>query len=222
MSKIWQKNLNKLIRFKTEFGHTNVPKSYVDQKLARLVTTLRQQKRYGTLNPERELALHQIGFDFEPLQSQWIRTYDKVVEYYKISGHTYPNRRSKNEYERALAEWVYRMHKLIRSNELTKEKIEKLNLINIDGYPSNCKINRNGLPEGFQKMFDKLTNYIQTHSSVISLETADPSLHSWASLQQQRINLSLISPKEYVSLIKTGFYVEDESVSCLRMVSNHE
>ena len=87
MSKIWQNNLIKLLQFKAEFGHTNVPKSYADKRLARLVTTLRQQKRYRTLKPERELALHQIGFDFEPLQTQWLVNYNKVIDFYRLNGH---------------------------------------------------------------------------------------------------------------------------------------
>ncbi|PCJ49768.1 MAG: hypothetical protein COA74_04785 [Gammaproteobacteria bacterium] len=205
MSAIWKSNLNKLLKFKAEFGHTSVPKSYTDKQLARLVTTLRQQKRYGILKAERELALHQIGFDFEPLQTLWLTNYRQVIEFYRHNGHSSPNRRSENEHERALADWVHRMHKMVRRNELSTEKCLKLKLINIDGNPSDHKITNLGLPLSFELMLGRLKNYIKNFSSVIHPHMADPNLYQWVMLQQSRIDGSVISTKEYAALINTGF-----------------
>jgi len=211
MSRIWQNNLEKLIQYRDEFGHTNVPKSYTDKHLARLVTTLRQQKRYTTLKPERELALHQIGFDFEPLQTQWLANYNKLVEFYRLNGHSSPNRRSDNGHERALADWVHRMQKMVRNQKLTEEQVQKLKLINIDGNPSDHRITVNGLPQSFENMLGKLSQYICQYSSVIYPGIADPVLHKWLQLQQQRIKAAVISTKEYTALIKTGFTVEQKN-----------
>ena len=219
MSSIWQNNFNKLLQFKAEFGHTNVPKSYVDGKLARLVITLRQQKRYKTLKPERELALHQIGFDFEPQTTQWLSSYNKVVEFYRLNGHSSPNRRSKNDHERAIADWVHRMHKMIRNDELLEEQIQKLKLINIDGNPSNYKINSRGLPQSFDTMLERLNNYINQYSHTIHPTMADPALYEWVLLQHKRINASVISPKEYAAIMKTGFKLEQEFKGFLRDVN---
>jgi len=114
MSTNWQKNLNKLIGYKVVHGNVDVPITYTDKQLARLVTTLRQQKRSGTLKPERELILFQLGFDFEPMETRWLNMYTKVLDFYLLNGHASPNRRSDSKYERMLADWVHRMHKLIR------------------------------------------------------------------------------------------------------------
>jgi hypothetical protein len=221
MSTIWEKNLNKLLDFKTEFGHSNVPKSYADKKLSRLVTTLRQQKRYGTLKAERELTLHQIGFDFEPLQTQWIKSYNQVIEFYRLNGHTSPKRRSDNEHERAIADWVHRMHKMVRRNQLSNEKCEKLKMINIDGNPSDHKITKSGLPLAFETMLGRLKHYIKNFSSVIHKDMADPALYQWVKFQQTRIDASVISTKEYSVLIKTGFEVLKEKEGILKIVNTN-
>jgi len=208
MSFIWQRNLNKLLQFKAEFGHVNVPKSYADEKLARLVTSLRQQKRRGTLSSERELALHRIDFDFEPLQTQWLNVYSKIVEYYRLNGHVSPNRRSDNEHERALADWTHRMHKMIRRNELDDEKVYKLKLIYIDGNPSEHRIGLSGLATSFEQNLERLNKYIQTNGTLIHAGMSDPIVYQWVLFQQQRITTALIRPTEYFHLMKTGFQLE--------------
>ncbi len=211
MSNIWQKNLDKLFQFKAEHGHINVPKGYPDQQLARLVTTLRQQKRYGTLKAERELALHQLGFDFDPLQTLWLNNYQKIIEFYRMNGHTSPNRRSDNEHERSLADWVHRMHKLCRSNELSKDKKHKLKLINIDGDPASYRLSRLGLPRVFEAMLEKLTNHIKQQGPVINRNTTDSDLFDWLHFQQQRINSALITPKEYSALMNSVFTIKQQT-----------
>ncbi len=221
MSRIWQQNFNKLLAFKAEFGHVNVPKSYVDKKLARLVTTIRQQKRYKTLKPERELALLQIGFDFDPIQSLWEKSYKKVCEFYRMNGHSSPYRRSKNEHERALGDWVHRMHKLIRLEELSDDKVQKLKLINIDGHPSNYHLSRNGLPIIFESMLGKLKKQIRQYGQNIHHHNTNPELYNWLLFQQQRIQAALIPPKEYSALMKSDFDLKQEISSTQQDVSNY-
>lgn len=220
MSRIWDNNLQKLKEFKTEFRHLNVPKSYHDKQLARLVTTLRQQKRADTLKPERELALHRLGFDFEPHQTQWLANYQQLVEFYRLNGHSAPYRRSENQHERALADWVHRMHKLIRRGELSQEKKSLLDLIYVDGSPSSHKLLKNGTPQSFDKMLNRLQKYIQHNGPIIHANIADPILYSWLLSQQERINSSVISAVEFSLLMKTGFEFEKQHTSILRSVIN--
>lgn len=204
MSKIWQRNFDKLCEFKNSYGHTNVPKSYHDSKLARLVISLRQQKRNNTLKPERELALLQLGFDFDPHETKWQSNYQSVVEYYRLNGHSSPNRRSDNEHERTLAEWVHRMHKLVRENELEAEKVAQLKLINIDGNPTAYRLNQQGLPEVFAQNLERLMLHIQRHGTCLEASTLDSDIYEWVLFQDKRIKSALITPKEYTSLIRTN------------------
>ncbi len=211
MSNIWQKNLDKLNQFKVEYGHVNVPKSYADQQLARLVTTLRQQKRNGTLKAERELALHELGLNFNPLQTLWLNNYQKTIEFYRMNGHASPNRRSENEHERALADWVHRMHKLYRKNELSEDKKLKLKLINIDGEPANHHLSRHGIPKAFEAMLKRLTYHIKRQGPEINPLTTDADLFDWLLFQQQRINATLITSKEYSLLMNSGFSIKQQT-----------
>ena len=204
MSKIWQRNFDKLCEFKDSHGHTNVPKSYHDSKLARLVISLRQQKRNNSLKPERELALLQIGFDFDPHETKWQSNYQSVVEYYRLNGHSSPNRRSDNEHERTLAEWVHRMHKLVRERELEADKIAQLKLINIDGNPAAHRLNAQGLPEAFAANLERLVIQIQRHGETIDSSMLDQNLYEWVKFQDKRIKAALITPREYTSLLRTN------------------
>jgi hypothetical protein len=203
MSKIWQKNFNKLCEFKTIHGHTNVPKSYHDTKLARIVISLRQQKRNNSLKPERELALLQLGFDFDPHETKWQANYQSVVEYYRLNGHTTLNRRSDNEHERALAEWVHRMHKLVRQGQLEEDKIAQLKLVNIDGDPGAHRLNEQGLPAAFAQNLERLMLHIQRHGNELDSSMLDQSLYQWVKFQDKRIKAALITPREFTSLIRT-------------------
>jgi len=220
VSRIWDNNLEKLQEFKAEFGHLNVPKSYPDKQLARLVTTLRQQKRYNSIKPDRELALHQLGFDFEPQQTQWMTNYRQLVEFYRLTGHSSPYRRCENQYERVLADWVHRMHKLVRRGELSSDKVNLLNLIYVDGHPSDHKMTKAGLPLSFEKMLSRLQTQVENNGTVIHSQIADPALYSWLQMQQQRIQSSVIAAKEFSMLMKTGFEFEKVKPSNLRLVSN--
>ncbi len=222
MNDIWQQNYNKLLKYQESYGDTNVPKNYVDQKLARLVITLRQQKRLGILPAERELALHQIGFEFEPQDTHWTKVYNSVVDFYKLNGHASPKRRSENEHERALGNWVHRMHKLIRNGQLSDDKIFQLSLINIDGDPAKYKITNKGLPEIFNTMLNRLKSHIDVYGPVIHSEMIEPDLNSWLVLQVNRIKNSLISSKEYVALVKTGFSADENIDLKLIKTSNQK
>lgn len=208
MGKVWDNNFKKLCEFKNLHGHTNVPKSFEDTKLARLVISLRQQKRSGSLKPERELALLQLGFDFDPLESKWQSNYKSVVEFYRLNGHASPNRRSDNEHERGLAEWVHRMHKLVRECELDRDKVRQLQLINIDGNPAEYRINRDGLPRVFASFIERLNSQIARTGSDMHSNITDQGLYQWLVLQDERINASLITPREYTTLMHTGFTLE--------------
>ena len=208
MGKVWENNFEKLCNFKKLHGHTNVPKSFEDTKLARLVISLRQQKRNGTLKPERELALLQLGFDFDPLESKWQSNYQSVVEFYRLNGHSSPNRRSDNEHERGLAEWVHRMHKLVRECELSRDKVRQLQLINIDGNPSEYRLNRDGLPRNFANFLGRLKTQIERTGPDMHSNITDQALYQWLVLQDERISASLITPKEYASLMHSGFTLE--------------
>ena len=210
MSRIWDLNFQKLCDYKALYGDTNVPKSYHDTKLARLVISLRQQKRNQSLKPERELALHQIGFDFEPHETTWQANYQSVVEFYRLNGHASPNRRSLNEHERTLAEWVHRMHKLVRDSALDDDKITKLKMINIDGNPANHHINKQGLTKMFAEMLRQLQQTIDQSGTEISASLADSELYEWLLLQHKRIQASVILPKEYTHLLRTDFSLKIE------------
>ena len=67
----WMEQYRKLVAFKRKQGHTRVPITYQDQKLAKWVAKQRRSEK--KLSEERRRMLNQIGFT-------WFRTYRKVRE----------------------------------------------------------------------------------------------------------------------------------------------
>jgi hypothetical protein len=213
MSTIWEQNLEKLTAFKRDHGHTNVPKNYTDEKLARLVVTLRYQKRKGTLTADKELDLYKLGFDFEPHKTQWNKMYEQVIEFFKLNGFKLPSRRSSNDFERSLADWVHRMHKLIRTESLDIEQTHKLALLNIDGNPKEYRLTPRGFPKKFENMLNRLKQYQQQNGKVLTQHMADPVLYQWIMVQKARIEAATISPVEFSALLKTDLSIQDEQVN---------
>ena len=147
----------------------------------------------------------QIGFDFDPHETKWQSNYQSVVEFYRLNGHSSPNRRSDNEHERTLAEWVHRMHKLVRESQLSRDKIDQLRLINIDGNPADHHLNEQGIPNKFASYMDRLKIQIQKTGTLLDNTIADRALYDWLVLQHHRIQASVILPTEYTNLIRTDF-----------------
>lgn len=61
----WEAMYQKLIEFKSKFGHVNVSSRYEDKELANWVRTQRKAYKAGKLSQERYIKLIAIGFDFK-------------------------------------------------------------------------------------------------------------------------------------------------------------
>ncbi|MFA6236247.1 MAG: helicase associated domain-containing protein [Bacteriovorax sp.] len=81
----WKKNFLKLKKFKKEFGHCNVPKSYSDYSLAIWIDTQRKYK--NPLNPKRNKMLDEIGFLWKNSDIQWESNFLKLKSFKKKNGH---------------------------------------------------------------------------------------------------------------------------------------
>jgi hypothetical protein len=65
------------------------------------------------MSPERRQRLESIGFDWDPLETAWIRKYEKLVVYQKREGHCrVPHS------DPQLGTWVYRQRKRKASGKM--------------------------------------------------------------------------------------------------------
>lgn len=121
----WDSMLNKLLRFKEEFNHTNVPRSYIDKQLATWVHT--QRKYRNSLLQERKERLLSIGFEFEISKSkndkEWEDMFSKLLDFKGIFNHV--NVSSRYE-DKKLANWVNSQRKAYKAGKLDSYRYEKL------------------------------------------------------------------------------------------------
>jgi hypothetical protein len=111
----WGRMFGCLLEFRKCYQHCRVPPSYGDGTLAPWCEKNRAKKKAGTLKKERELALDEIGFDWDPTENRWQDFYARLVRYREVHGHCCPPR----SYEdRKLTNWIF--------GQRTKNKLGKL------------------------------------------------------------------------------------------------
>jgi len=77
----WNAKYKELVSYQKENGHINPPEK---SKLRTWIDTQNSNKRKGTLSQDKEEKLNKIGFDFDPLKTQWMNKY-KLLEKCKKS-----------------------------------------------------------------------------------------------------------------------------------------
>ena len=81
----WMNWYRKLIKFKEVNGHTIVPPSI--GSLGHWCNKNRMEFRNGKLRKDRVELLEKIDFEFEPMDSEWMRKYEIVVQEVEKNGH---------------------------------------------------------------------------------------------------------------------------------------
>ena len=110
-SQNWSIRYSDLVEYKRKYGHTNVPLSYSDTKLAIWVRNQRHQfrhllnRRRSTMTRDRYEKLCAIDFDFgTPSREAWDRRYQELISFKERHGHcNVPHLWSENL---ALSRWV--------------------------------------------------------------------------------------------------------------------
>jgi len=143
---LWDTNFDALVKYKEEFGHTNVPSRYeANMQLARWITLQRKQKThkdrgtYSLLTNAWEQRLIEIGFVWrlKTEYTSWEDRYGELVEYRDRNDHcNVPWHFRENI---MLGRWVGRQRqmyhdviqqgkksKMKNTHHLTKERIQLL------------------------------------------------------------------------------------------------
>lgn len=120
--------LASLAKFRVEFGHTNVPRTFAtNPALAAWVRSVRNGWREGRLHEIHIAQLTEAGFSFAPHDDAWKAQYDKLKLYVQENGDAKVPR----DYEdRALAIWVMHQRSHLKEGLLEDSEIELLKQLN--------------------------------------------------------------------------------------------
>jgi superfamily II DNA or RNA helicase len=121
---LWDKHYAELLEFKKAHGHCRVPDKWAaNQFLATWVEDQRKAKKENQLNPERQQALSDLGFAWDP----WDEIFAALLEYHKQHGDCDVPFQWQEDVE--LARWVYRQRVLHRTHKLRTDYVVRLNSV---------------------------------------------------------------------------------------------
>lgn len=92
-------------------------------KLGLWCHTQRLSRKRGTLSKERIRRLDEIGFDWEPQDSRWMRNYHELTAFYR------DNSRWPKRGEGMLSVWCNTQRQARKNGQLTKDRIRRLDAI---------------------------------------------------------------------------------------------
>ena len=122
-----------LTEYKKEHGNTAIPKreSYKSQSLGRWVQRQRNDYKNGSLRQYRFDRLTEIGFVFDPHDTEWNRRLDQYKRYIKQTGTTYISKRTDFEGEH-LGAWVQTQKHRYKLGKMSKNKEQALLVLDED------------------------------------------------------------------------------------------
>jgi len=122
-NKLWDKNFQNMREFIIENGHSR-PSSTRDSVNLQKWANHQRSNRYK-MSPDRRNKLDDIGFDWNPLETEWNKYYNDFISFVKRHGHRYQQAKSKDIH---LFNWILAQRR--NKSKLPPEKIEKLKEIN--------------------------------------------------------------------------------------------
>ena len=119
----WDEMFGKLVLFREKQGHCRVPGGYEDGKLGKWVSHQRRFAKLGTLSSIRKQRLDQIGFAWDPYETDWEEGYLHLKAYKERCGHCrVPLDHQVDGFP--LGEWAHGLR--TRKSSLTVERLARL------------------------------------------------------------------------------------------------
>ena len=124
----WEEKFQELLAYRDEFGHCNVPQSYVaNPPLGMWCSTQRTHKNKGALTEDRIARLAAIGFQFDPHTAAWDEKFQELLAYRDEFGHcNVPQSYVANP---PLGKWCSAQRNSKKKGKLNEDQIERLELI---------------------------------------------------------------------------------------------
>jgi hypothetical protein len=193
----WDYLYSKLIQFKANNNHCRVPRSYMaDPELASWVMWQRINYSKGKLSLERISRLEGIGFEWDPISADWERFFENLKKFVATYGHC----RVPYEYvdDLSLGTWVKRQRGLYSQNQLSLERISRLESLGFEWETRD---------RSWNLFFERLQNFKIAHGHCLVPHgyTSDPQLATWVKWQRYRRSIGKLSQNRIARLESLGF-----------------
>ena len=123
---LWEASFSALVEYKAEHGDTNVPQ--VRKGLGDWVILQRQNRRLGQLSEEKNRRLDELGFEWDPLGSQWETRFSELGAYKA----EYSDINVPQKWPSGLGRWIDTQRQRRKKGRLSEDKIQRLDEIGFD------------------------------------------------------------------------------------------
>ena len=179
--KKWDASYQKLVEFKTRFGHCRVPRSWEeDPRLGRWVNMQRFLQSKGTLQPDREAKLNELQFTCGRQEKKWDASYQKLVEFNSRFGHCRVPWGWKEDPR--LGRWVNTQRILQSKGTLQPDREAKLNELQFTWRRQDRMPKEKKWDASYQKLVEFKTRF--GHCRVPAIWKEDPRLGRWVNTQR--------------------------------------
>ena len=189
----WQIMYERLVEFHRE---ENDWPSVTEGKLGLWCNTQRMAYKRGRLQEERYRLLESIGFEWNQLDSKWMKEFHALKNFFDMHGR-WPRRE-----DGTLATWSYTQRERRKKGCLSKERIRFLDGI---GFIWN-----QDLHEEWMKNYEALKLFVNRHRRFP--KSAEGNLGGWCCTQRKMRKQGKISPDRQVLLDQIGFVWSVEQV----------
>ena len=193
----WEMKFDALKEYKKNHGNCNVPQGWAENKqLGRWVGRQREAYQDKKLSNDRVRRLKDIGFVWEPYESDWEEMFEVLKEYKENHGDCNVSRRwSENN---QLGSWVHSQRNNYRRAILSDDKIKRLE---DEGFAWNA------IKSKWEEMFDALREYKKNHGDckVPQRWAENKRLANWVSTQRVNYRDKKLSDDQIKLLEDIGF-----------------
>lgn len=193
----WEEMYNKLVVFKQQHWHCNVPKYYVDDKVFGVwVSVQRRLANCGDLRSDRRNKLEALGFFWDVNEARWQEMYAKLVVFHQKYHHCSVSQ--KNHDDKKFLSWLSTQRKLNTKRTITAERKNKLDALGFvwDFLEVQWEENYTDLVK-FQKKYG--------HCNVPRRYPANKTLSIWVSVQRRSANRGELNLDRKNKLEALGF-----------------
>lgn len=191
--KYWDNYILELIKYREKNNHVNVLKNE-DKKLYEWINKL---KKYNKFLPKEKInELNQIGFDWDPQNTAWMKKFFELKKFKELNGDiNIPMNKYVHKKNISLYQWAQRQRQ--NKEKLSEEKIRLLNSIGFIWQIENKTV--------FNERLEELRHYKEQHGHCNVPQTYKENIKLGRWVGKIRRNKDKVSKKQIEEINSLGF-----------------
>jgi superfamily II DNA or RNA helicase len=199
----YEASFNALLNYRKAHGDCNVPKGFKTSSglaLGVWISNRRSDYKVNKLSPERVQRLEEIGFDLDPIETEYKVGFKALHDYKEEYGDCNVPSGFKTSSGFSLGGWVRNRRKEYKANKLSPERVQRLEEIDFDWDPMEAE---------YKAGFKALQDYKEVHGDCNVARAFKTSsgfaLGGWVSNRRSNYKANKLTPERIQKLEEIDF-----------------